>query len=325
MESQNFWRSQHTDAVDSPNFLQESPADTELQSTAASDRRVPETRPGRVPRTHRIGVATAPQDMQQRLKHDGSLAATWLGQQTYEICETLQRCREPDANLSHIGQCFEFQRRPMVSADPSFVAQQRDRAGRTPVRSWRASMLSLRGFGTTRVEGLRPARYLGLVVLPDPVPLICPQLHRGVGVEQRLAVAAILSSMAGVLTVSEPFGKACTAFLDPITASRAHFLTLELTRARSRDASTFMREPASSTMPVMTSLPTTEIVVQNPGRRRGSWAARPLISSRSQQTYGIDHNCICHVTCNASPPAICPAQTPRTSDPALLMQTRRLS
>ena len=42
---------------------------------------------------------------------------------------------------------------------------------------------------------------------------------------------------------------ACLGFPTPVTAYSAHVLTFALTRTRSRDASIFIRDPASSTMP----------------------------------------------------------------------------
>ena len=138
------------------NFLQEFPADGELPGAAASDRGDPETRPGRIPFTDRLGVATAPHDVQQRLKHDWPLASPWLGQQTNQI-------REPNISLSHnenqildrlTGQSLELQKRPTVS----FGTQQCIQTGQRPVRDGRATVLILGGFRTTSVEGLVQTR-----------------------------------------------------------------------------------------------------------------------------------------------------------------------
>ena len=56
------------------NFSQKSPAESELQGAAASHHGVPETRPGRIPLTDRLGMAAATQKMQQGLKRDWPLA-----------------------------------------------------------------------------------------------------------------------------------------------------------------------------------------------------------------------------------------------------------
>ena len=129
-------------------------------------------------------MATAPQNMQQGLKHDGSLAC--------EICETLQWDREPSIDLSHnegqtrsrrIGQCLQFQRCPVVCANPSFVSQQPDCTGRSPIGDGRSSVLGLRGFGPTRMKGLMQSRQLSLIALPNPVPLVCLHLHRSMRIK----------------------------------------------------------------------------------------------------------------------------------------------
>ena len=44
-----------------------------------------------------------------------------------------------------------------------------------------------------------------------------------------------------MLAFSWPFKQACAAFMEAITALRAHFLTFALPRARSRDASNLRR------------------------------------------------------------------------------------
>ena len=106
---------------------------------------------------------------------------------------------------------------------------------------------------------------------------------------------------AGVVRVSKPFGWACAAFLDPVAASRAHFPTVAvaLTRTRSRDASIFIRDPASRTFPVsgdeeLTSLfqpqtrDLTELghALQAPSVSRGRHARRDV---QVRSLHGLDH------------------------------------
>ena len=52
---------------------------------------------------------------------------------------------------------------------------------------------------------------------------LCPTSQPAVAPKQQ--GRTVSPSMAGVLTVSETFKHARAAFLDPITTSRAHFLT----------------------------------------------------------------------------------------------------
>ena len=138
-------------------------------------------------------METDAQDMQQGLKHGVPLATTWLGQQTDKIRETLQRNGEPNVNLTHnkgqtrnrhIGQCLKFQRRPVMCAKPSCFAAA-PCTGQSTTRDGRSSMLKLRGFGATRMKGLSQSRWLGLAALQNFVPLICPQLHRCIGVKKK--------------------------------------------------------------------------------------------------------------------------------------------
>ena len=129
-----------------------------------------------------------------------------------------------------------------------------------------------------------------------------------------------------MLRVSKPFRWASAAFLDPITASRAHFLNFAVTRARSREASTFICDPASSQR--RGAYETKDRRAESwlgCGEKRGLWAARPRISSRNQQTYGIGHCCTGHVPYLSAPPTVCPARKLRTSGPALRTQNHRLS
>ena len=142
-------------------------------------------RAGRIPSTDRIGMATAPQDLQQRLGHDGSPAATWLGQQTHEICKTLQRDRVPKINLSHnedqdrdrrIGQCLQLHQRSVPI--PFLLRSNGTARSRAPSEMGGQASSA---FGTTSVEGVVQAPQLGLIALPNLVPLICPQLHRSIG------------------------------------------------------------------------------------------------------------------------------------------------
>ena len=166
---------------------------SELQKLA-----VPEARPGRVPTTDNIGMGLSP--------------SPGLGKKENEIYETLQWNRGPSTHLSHyegqtggrpLWQRLQFKRCPVICANPSFVTQQSDCPSENSVRDGRASVLSIGDFGPTRMKGLIQTRQVGLVALPIFVPLVSPQLHRRIGVEQRLTIAAVLSlHIAGVLLVS---------------------------------------------------------------------------------------------------------------------------
>ena len=153
-----------------------------MQLAAATDRRVPITRRGRVPITDRIGMATAPQDVQRRLKHDGPLATTaW--QRTDEIRETLQRNGELDVNLPH-GESPASRRAlssRSVSADPSCCVTRRPHEPRPRPRRDREQRSAFRHDKCGRLGTKAVARF---VVFQKTVPLACPQLQRGVGVEQ---------------------------------------------------------------------------------------------------------------------------------------------
>ena len=85
-------------------------------------------------------METAPQDVQQRLKHDWPLASHWLGQQTNKIRETTPRDREPNINLSR--------------NESQIRDRQQQGNPQSPTRDGRASVLILGGFRPTSVEGL---------------------------------------------------------------------------------------------------------------------------------------------------------------------------
>ena len=116
MESENFWRFQHTDAVD---FTQDEPTSCTRHLRMANCKALqpltaefPEPRLGRVPLTDRIGVATAPQDVQQGLSSKQmKFVRTCSGIVSRpSICLTLK----DKARDRHIGQSRELQRHPSL-------------------------------------------------------------------------------------------------------------------------------------------------------------------------------------------------------------------
>ena len=168
-------------------------------------------------------MATAPQNVQQRLEHCGPLATTWAWEAANEVRETLQRNGEPDVNLSqNEGLVIATSRRALSSNGCQWSVP----IPLLPHPRWEgehAQHLQLRhdrrGGHCTDMVSPR------FVALPDSVPLVCPQFHQSAEVEKRLAIAAILSQH-----VPKPSSMRAPLSWNPPQPSA-------LTRARSRDAS----------------------------------------------------------------------------------------